>query len=208
MAIELSPCRVHGEGGELVAAGHVRSVDATSLHVTAPRYAGHALVAGDVVVLEVASAVRGECTFDAVVATSVPGGIVVTDLRLRDVVQRRAAVRVPLALPMDFDAIVVDDEDVVLDPPLTVIVMDLSADGLRFRTDPAVATGTLLRGVLPARRPVRLLAEVVRHEDLRGAVAHGCRFIGLPERDRDLLIGFVLAQERQLIAERRDTLSG
>jgi hypothetical protein len=208
VALELSPCRVHGEGGELVAAGHVRSADAATMHIDAPRYAGHALVPGDRIVLEVDSPVRGECTFDGVVATSVAGTLVITELRLRDVVQRRSAVRVPLTLLMVFDTIVLDGEDVVLDPQLTVVVMDISADGLRFRANPAVPIGTQLKGIFPARRPVRLLAEVVRHEPLRGAVAHGCRFLGMSEADRDLLIAYVLRQERLMLAERRETLSG
>lgn len=208
MALELAPCRVHGEGGELVAAGHVRSADGSSLQVTAPRYAGHALIPGDPVVLEVASAVRGECTFDAVVATSAPGVIELVGLHLRDVVQRRSAVRAAVSLPLTFTARVEDGEDVPLVPPLQVLVMDISADGLRFRVDAALELGTQLRAEFPARRPVAVLAEVVRHETLRAGVAHGCRFLDLAERDRDVLVAFVLQEERRLIAERRDTLSG
>jgi hypothetical protein len=55
---------------------------------------------------------------------------------------------------------------------------------------------------------VPLVVEVLRHEELRGAVAHGCRFIGLSERNRDMLVAYVLSQERRLLAERRDSLSG
>ena len=208
MALELAPCRVHGEGGELVAAGHVRSVDASSLSVTAPRYAGHVLEPGDPVLLEVDSPVRGECTFDAVVAASAPGVIELTALQLRDVVQRRTAVRVPVSVPITFEAVVTDGEDVALEPPLQALVMDTSADGLRFRAEQTIALGTQLRAVFPARRPVPVLAEVLRHEELRGATAHGCRFLGLTERDRDVLVAFVLEQERRLLAERRDSLSG
>lgn len=208
MALELAPCRVHGEGGELVAAGHVRSADGSSLHVTAPRYAGHALTQGDPVVLEVASAVRGECTFDAVVAASGPGTIELRDLHLRDVVQRRSAVRVPVSMPLEFTARVEDGEDVALEPPLQVLVMDVSADGLRFRLEEPVELGTQLRAEFPSRRPIPVVVEVVRHEPLRGGVAHGCRFLDMTERDRDVLVAFVLVEERRMIAERRDALSG
>ena len=208
MALELAPCRVHGEGGELVAAGHVRAVDATTLSVTAPRYSGHALEPGDWVVLEVDSPVRGECTFDAYVAASAPGVIELAGLQLRDVVQRRTAVRVPVTVPLTFDAIITDGEELVLDPPLQALVIDASADGMRFRCERPIAVGALLRAEFPARRPVPVLAEVLRHEDVRGATAHGCRFLGLAERDRDVLVAFVLEAERKLLAERRDSLSG
>ena len=208
MALELAPCRVLGEGGELVAAGHVRSADGSSLHVTAPRYSGHVLAPGDLVVLEGASAVRGECTFDAVVAASGPGAIELRDLHLRDVVQRRSAVRVPVGIPLAFTACVEDGEEVPLEPPLEVLVMDVSADGLRFRLEEPLELGTQLRAEFPSRRPIPVLVEVLRHEPLRGAVAHGCRFLGMTERDRDVLVAFVLVEERRMIAERRDALSG
>ncbi len=208
MSLELAPCEVHGEGGELVAAGHIRSADESSLQVSAPRYSGHVLAPGDLVVLEVASAVRGECTFDAVVAGSRPGFIDLADLRLRDVRQRRTAVRVPVTLAFSFDAVVEDGEDVPLEPPLAALVLDLSADGMRFRTDQPLPIGTQLRAEFPARRPVPLLVEVLRHEDLRGGTAHGCRFVGITERERDLLIQFVLQEERRILVERREALTG
>lgn len=208
MALELAPCRVHGEGGELIAAGHVRSADGSSLHVTAPRYTGHALAPGDRVVLEVASAVRGECTFDAVVARSTAGAIELAELHLRDVVQRRSAVRAPVDIPITFTTMVEDGEDVPLDPPIQAVVIDVSADGLRFRIADELPLGTQLRAELAARRPVPVVAEVLRHESLRVGVAHGCRFLDMTERDRDAIVAFVLQEERRMIAERRDTLSG
>ncbi len=208
MSLELAPCEVHGEGGELVAAGHVRSADASSLQVSAPRYSGHVLEPGDVVVLEVASAVRGECTFDAVVSASRPGFIDLAQLQLRDVRQRRTAVRVPIMMAFTFDAVVQDGEDVPFEPPLAALVLDVSADGMRFRTDVPLPVGTQLRAEFPARRTVPLLVEVLRHEDLRGGIAHGCRFVGITERDRDLLIQYVLQEERRILVERRDALTG
>ncbi len=222
MAFELDPCRVHGAGGELVAAGHVHSANATSLQVTAPRYSGRALAPGDVVVLEVDSPVRGECTFDAVVGGSWPGRIDLTALSLRAVVQKRSAVRVPVAVPLLLTQLPEEPEepeesgeqgepeedadDVVPEPLVGAVVIDVSADGLRFRSTQKVPAGRRLQATFPARRPVTLVLEVLRHEDVRAGVAHGCRFVDLSERDRDAMVTFVLEQERRLIAERRDSL--
>lgn len=58
----------------------------------------------------------------------------------------------------------------------------------------------------PARRPVPLVVEVLQHQEVRGGVAHGCRFVGLAERDRDAMVTYVLEQERHFIAKRRDSL--
>jgi hypothetical protein len=204
----LDPCRVHGPDGELVAAGHVRAAGNDAIQVSAPRFSGHSLRPGDAVVLEVFSAVRGECTFDAVVTASSAGLIALGDLHLRAVVQHRLAVRVPVAVPVHFTARVEDGEEVHLEEPIEALVIDVSADGLRFRTDQDFALTTRLLTTFPARHPVPLVVEVLRHEELRGAVAHGCRFVGLSERHRDTMIAYVLSQERRLLAERRDSLSG
>ena len=44
---ELDPCRVHGDGGELIAAGHVRSHEDGRLLIEVPRYSGGSLWPGD-----------------------------------------------------------------------------------------------------------------------------------------------------------------
>lgn len=208
MVFLLDPCRVHGQDGELVAAGHVRAAGIDTIQVSAPHFSGHSLRAGDTVVLEVISSVRGECTFDAVVTVSTAGLIALGNLHLRAVVQHRLAVRVPVTVPVRFTARLEGAEEVDLDEPVEALVIDVSADGLRFRTDQAFTLATRLLTTFPARNPVPLVVEVLRHEELRGAVAHGCRFIGLSERHRDAMVAYVLSQERRLLAERRDSLSG
>lgn len=208
MVFLLDPCRVHGPDGELVAAGHVRAAGNDAIQVSAPRFSGHSLRPGEAVVLEVVSAVRGECTFDAVVTGSSAGLIALGDLHLRAVVQHRLAVRVPVAVPVLFTARLEDAERIDLDEPVEALVLDISADGLRFRIEQAFALATRLLTTFPARHPVPLVVEVLRHDELRGAVAHGCRFIDLSERHRDTLVAYVLGEERRLLAERRDSLSG
>lgn len=205
MAFELDPCRVHGEGGELVAAGHVRVDDGGSILVEAERFTGHSLDPGDPVVLEIASAVRGECTFDAVVLTSSARLIELGHLALRAVVQKRSAVRVPVTLPLTFTHDVTDGDPVPLDAPIEAVVLDVSAHGLRFRADAAVPTGTRLAAVFDAtRRPVPVVVEVLRHDEMRSGVGHGCRFVGMAERDTDEMFSFVLLEQRRQLAERRD----
>lgn len=150
MVFLLDPCRVHGLDGELVAAGHVRAAGNDAIQVSAPRFSGHSLHPGDVVVLEVISAVRGECTFDAVVTASSAGLIALGDLHLRAVVQHRLAVRVPIAVPVRFTARLEDAEVVDLDEPVEALVIDVSADGLRFRTDREFPLGERLVTTFPA----------------------------------------------------------
>lgn len=207
MGFELDPCWVHGDGGELIAAGHVRTHEDDRLVVEAPKYSGGSLWPGDAVVLVVASQLRGTCTIDASVAASARTRLELTDLRLREVEQKRSAVRVPVAERMTFEHVVQDDERVPLEEPVDVQVLDLSAYGMRFRAEAEVPIGTRLAGTYPApRRPVPVVLEVLRHEELRGAVGHGGRFVGMSERDTEELFRAVLDRQRRLIAERRDAV--
>jgi len=207
VGFELDPCRVHGDGGELITEGHVREHEGDRLVVEAPRYSGGSLWPGDTVVVVVASALRGEVTMDAVVAVSARGRLELTSLRTRVVEQKRSAVRVPVTQEIAFTARVVDDEEVPLESPLPALVLDLSAFGMRFRTEEPVEVGTLLVGEFPAtRRVVPVVVEVLRQEPLRGATAHGGRFVGMAEADTEELFRTVLDLQRRLIAERRDAV--
>lgn len=205
MGFELDPCWVHGEGGELIAAGHVRTHEDDHLVVEAPKYSGGSLWPGDPVVLVVASQLRGSCTLDAVVRASARTRLELADLRLRVVEQKRSAVRVPVSEQVTFEHAAQGDERVALDVPVAAQVLDLSAYGLRFRSETEVPIGTRLVGAYPTpQRPVPIVLEVLRHEELRGAVGHGGRFVGMSERDTETLFRVVLDRQRRLIAERRD----
>lgn len=207
MGFELDPCWVHGDSGELIAAGHVRTHEADRLVVEAPKYSGGSLWPGDPVVLVIASELRGSCTIDAVVIASARTRLELTDLRIRVVEQKRTAVRVPVAEQVTFAHLVEGDQHVPLESPVSVQVLDLSAYGMRFRAETEVPIGTRLVGAYPTpRRAVPFVLEVLRHEELRGAVGHGGRFVGMSERDTEELFRAVLDRQRRLIAERRDTV--
>lgn len=208
MGFELDPCWVHGEGGELIAAGHVRVHEEDRLVVEAPNYSGGSVWPGDAVVLVVASELRGNCTVDATVVASAPTRLEVTDLEIREVVQKRSAVRVPVDARIMIAFQFENGESVKLPEPLPIQVLDLSAYGMRFRADTAVPLGTMLEGVYPgSRRTIPFLVEILRHDELpRGGVGHGGRFVDMAERDTDELFHEVLERQRKIIAERRAAL--
>jgi hypothetical protein len=86
-----------------------------------------------------------------------------------------------------------------------VTVIDLSAHGLRFLAADGAEPGSRWRVHLPApRRVLDLVVQVVRTEDLRAGVAHGCRFVGARERDHDELFRWVLDLQRQQLAKRAE----
>lgn len=208
MGFELDPCGVHGEDGELIAAGHVRLHEGDRLVVEAPNYSGGSVWPGDAVVLVVASELRGNCTVDARVVSSAPTMLELTDLEVREVVQKRSAVRVPVDVRITIAYAVEEGESVKLPEPLSVQVLDLSAYGMRFRADTAVPLGTLLEGSYPGgRRTIPFVVEILRHEELpRGGVGHGGRFVDMAERDTEELFHEVLERQRKIIAERRAAL--
>lgn len=197
MSWELDPCRVHAESGELVADGVVREQTSASLVVDAEHFTGVWLDPGDVVVAQVLSTTRGALTYDARVASSETGRIELVDLRLRDAVQQRSAVRVATSLPVAVREMVVDGQRTELETPLAVTVLDLSAGGARVHAAEELAAGTRLVLDLELGRPLRLVAEVLRTAPGRTGFLHGCRFDQIREREADEIFSFVLAEQRR-----------
>lgn len=208
MAFELDPCMVRTVTGELLARGFVREHDGVSMVVEAEHATGTWLEQGDVVVAEVMSSQRGACTYDAVVAFAVGRRVALSDLNLREVVQHRSALRVPTDLHYRVSYRMEGSAPVLLDEPLDILVIDVSAHGLRFRAADELEPGSrLLLTFEVARGPLDLVMEVLRAEAVRGGFAHGCRFLDLREREADEMFRFVLEEQRRQLAERRD-LSG
>lgn len=222
MAFEADPCRLRTAAGELVARGFVREHDEDTLVVDADTLAGGWFEAGESAIVDVLDADRGALTYEGVVDFAEAKRVRLRDLRLQVVHQQRSAVRVPTDLavqvlaqvgvrpePGDPDGVVVPGPDGRperrLDPPWDVTVIDLSAHGLRFLADHGAEQGTQWRIRLPApRRDLELVIEVLRPEEVRGGIAHGCRFVDARERDHDALFGWVLDLQRQLLARRAD----
>ncbi|MCL3862399.1 PilZ domain-containing protein [Actinotalea sp. K2] len=207
MAFELDPCRVYAGSGELLAEGFVREHDGDSLVVEADGFTGVWLDEGDAAVVQVMSAVKGECTYDASVRFSAARRIGLAGLRLREAVQKRAAVRVPTALPHRVTHRVEGRERIELDEPLEVLVLDVSAHGMRLGCAHEIDAGTRLAlEFTAARRPLDLTVTVLRSVPIRSGFAHGCRLEGIDEREMDELFTFVLNEQRRQRALRMDVV--
>lgn len=222
MAFEADPCRLRTAAGELIARGFIREHDETSLLIDAETLAGAWFKPGEMAVVEVLNPDRGSLTYEGIVEFAEAKRVRLRDLRLQVVRQQRSAVRVPTDLAVQVLAQVGvrpepgEPEDAVapgpdgrlerrLDPPWAVTVIDLSAHGLRFLADHGVEPGTQWRVHLPApRRELDLVVEVLRPQEVRGGVAHGCRFVDAKERDHDALFSWVLDLQRLLLARRAD----
>ncbi len=209
MAFEADPCALRTEAGELIARGFVRQHDDEVLVVDARGLPDSWLAEGDSAMVEVFNTDRGALTYRGVVDFAAAGRVRLSDLRLQVVRQQRAALRVPTDFPVDVVARVgspeADGAEEELDPPWQVTVIDLSAHGLRFLAADGAERGSTWRLRLPApRRHLDLAVEVVRIEELRSGVAHGCRFVDARERDHDVLFGWVLDLQRQQLAKRAD----
>lgn len=204
VAHELDPCRVYGSGGELVAEGFVREHVGAEIEVEAKNFTDRWLRPGEPVILQVLSAVQGECVYDAVTSSAETGRIGLTDLVLRERVQKRSAARVATEIPVRITQHHVAGRPAPLDEPVDAVVIDVSAHGLRLRTRATFDPGERLVVPFPAtREPVELVADVLRAEELRAGHAYGCRIVGASERVTDELFRFVLDEQRRQLAERR-----
>ena len=220
MAFEADPCELRTPEGELIARGFVREHEDGTLVIDAQSLGSTWFDEGDAAVVEVFDANRGALTYHGAVEFVAGKRVRLRDLRLQVARQQRSAVRVPTDLsvpivaqlgvePGDEPGAVVPTAnasgEVELRPPWTVTVIDLSAHGLRFLSDQGVEPGTRWRVALPTpRRPLDLVVEVLRAEEVRGGVAHGARFVDARERDHDVLFGWVLDLQRQQLARRAD----
>lgn len=207
MGFDLDVCRVHAPSGELLADGFVREHDDAFLVVEAEHFTGAWLDPGDPVAVQVLSSQRGELHYDAVVAEAGSRRVVVTDLRLREAVQKRGAVRVPTSLRFRTTRVQLPEEDEPRAAPLDVVVVDVSAGGMRVVCDEELPPGTLVELDFVAegvQLPVRL--RVLRATPQHTKVAHGCRLEDLDVRSEDALFGFVLAEQRRQRAARLDQL--
>lgn len=205
MSMGLDPCRVHAPTGELVAEGFVREHTSSSILVEAEHFSGQWFEPGEPVVAQVMSALRGQLTYDAVISSSEARRIELVDLRLRDSVQQRSAVRVPTSLPVRVTQVVRDGVRAALDAPLDVTVVDLSAGGARVSAAEELEPGTgLLLPLAIGRAPMTVLATVLRSEPLRTSFLHGCRFDDIREREMDEIFAFVMAEQRRQRALRLD----
>jgi c-di-GMP-binding flagellar brake protein YcgR len=205
VAFELDPCVVRAITGELLARGFVREHDGVTMLVEADHFTGVWLEPGDPAVVEVMSSHKGACTYNATVSFSAARRIGLVGLALQAVVQQRSALRVPTALPLRVTEVMENGVRVPLDEPLDVVVVDVSAHGMRLRSATEVEPGVQLVVTLEAgRTTLDLVAEVLRREEVRGGSAYGCRFLGLREREADELFRFVLEEQRRQLAQRRE----
>lgn len=202
---ELDPCRVHGPGGELVADGFVREQGPDHVVVEAAGYAGAWLHAGDPATVRIKSPALGSCTYDAVVLSTAPGRLRLGDLRLRERVQLRSAARVTTSLPHRATRHVQDVDGGVREEEVDVVVLDVSATGVRLRCAEELPEGTRLTMTFSAaRRPLPMVLQVLRSQPLRADRAYGCRLVEADERLADELHRFVLDEQRRQAALRRD----
>ncbi|KGM13410.1 flagellar brake protein [Cellulomonas bogoriensis] len=205
MSFDLDPCRVHADSGELLAEGFVREHEDDRLVVEAENFSGRWLEPGDPAVVQVMSALRGQCTYDATVAWAAAGRVELHGLRLQASVQQRAAVRVPTAIAVPVTHVVRDGVPESLEEPIQVVVVDISAHGVRLMSADPIEPETRLRLRLPvATPPLDLMVRVLRHTEAPRGWAHGCRFDRISERDEDVLFRFVLSEQRRRRAQHLD----
>lgn len=204
MADELETCRVFSGDGELLADGFVREQDRDGVLIEAEHFSGGWLDEGDEVAVVIMSAVHGACTYDASVVFAAARRIQLADLRLRERVQQRTAARVSTSLPHRAHRTVEDEDGELVEETLDVVVIDVSATGMRVRCAEELPEGTQLSLMFTGgRRPLPLVLQVVRSQPVRTDHAHGCVLLDLDERSSDELFRFVMDEQRLQAAQRR-----
>ena len=97
---------------------------------------------GDDVLLEVKSAVRGACAYDAVVRAAAERTVTLVDVVLCEAVQQRSAARVATALPHRAVQRTTGEDGAEETREVMVTVVDVSATGMRVRTPVLLPVGS------------------------------------------------------------------
>ena len=185
---DLARCAV--SAGERVLDGYVTACASgtmiigveTMRHVTTFRV-------GDDVQVLVLDEVRGQVAYQGRVARVGATTVQVAELELTSMLQKRGAVRVRLA--QRCAGVVQSAQE---EPRITFVLLDISAHGMRISTTAELAEHERIAFLFPTHDGVvPLVAEVLRSHRITSTTTQcGCRFVGLGEREMDLLFRFVL----------------
>ena len=170
--------------------GHVVSCADGNLTFAAERGVMGAFRAGDAVDALVLDEVRGEVRYSGWVAQVGVTTVRVADLELTSMLQKRKVARVGVA-QLCIGVVPGPEGD---ERPISFVVVDISAHGMRISTTAELTLGDRVVFEFPTPdRLVRLDAEVLRSQETSTkAIQYGCRFVNLAERDMDVLFRFVM----------------
>jgi hypothetical protein len=145
--------------------------------------------AGDEVEVRVLDEVRGEVQYSGWVTKVRPTTVLVSDLELTSVLQKRHVPRVRIRQSCSG---VVDQDGV--SRSMTFVVLDIGAQGMRITAAEGLTAADRIAFRFPTtNRDVPLVAEVLRsHKTPSGSTQYGCRFVGVHESDTDALFRYVL----------------
>jgi c-di-GMP-binding flagellar brake protein YcgR len=82
-------------------------------------------------------------------------------------------------------------------------VIDVSASGLRVRSQDELHPGELLELAFDLDGEVYLHARVLRIHRRERAWDAGCEFVGVPERLAERIVKFIFAEQRQMLHAQR-----
>jgi len=192
---ELAICCLTTKSGDVD--GHVVTFDSDVivLEVAAPLTDREI---GDAASLTVLDPVRGMCRYvgllGGIAGTTVQ--VVVLERGLPD--QRRSAARAAYRVACVGKLETPDGTE-----PLPVVVVDVSASGVRFVTPRLLGRGDVVRFPMPVGQDsVDLAARVLRVEEGQHEWRYGCELLGLDERTREALFRLVLRLQRAAAKER------
>jgi len=198
----LSRCTL--SAGDRVLDGYITScAEGTLTMRTEPGAGARTFRPGDDVQVLVLDDVRGEVRYNGWVAMARTTAVQVDGLELTSTLQKRKVARVKIA--QTCTGVVTSAEGDTR--PVTFLVLDISAHGVRISTSAEIAVGERVAFRFPTRdRVVPLDAEVLRSFRPEGRpIQYGCRFVGLSERDTDVMFRFVLQTQGR---QRRTRLRG
>lgn len=199
---EFDKCVVQSKSGGNAATGFVVEYESAYLKMQANN--NFLLRPSQEVYLLIYNQVKGECRYEATVRDIRDNVIFFENVKLVGSMQKRNNTRVSKELHYKITERIQDDKTIALEKPVEITILNISAQGMYINSDENFYIG--FRFPLTFRelkRPIRLVAEIIRREVYTRSFNYGCFFVGISNKDMDEIFRYVLKEQ---IEQRRKNL--
>lgn len=190
---EFDKCEIENLANKIVATGYVLDFNAGIMKVHTREQAF--LNRGQMVMIYILNSQTGECTYRAQVLQANENSIEFNNLAFLGSIQKRNNTRVSKQMRFTIHNKIVNGRAVQLEKPITINMLNISAQGMCFNCDEKLDSGfTFPLEFHETKRPVHLIVKIIRKEEYTRSNNYGCIF-EINEKDMDELYKFVLKEQ-------------
>lgn len=191
---EFDKCLIFGQSGNKSAEGLVNGFSDGQLRINIR--GENAVSINQSVDVFIYNAVKGECQYTGVIDHYEGDNVIIKNVEFSRSSQKRNDTRVDKMLRYEITQKFEADEKAELDTPVSITILNISANGMYMACDRKFEIGYRFPLVFrDAGRPIDLKVEIVRQEELPRGFKYGCTFIDISEKDAENIFRMVLHEQ-------------